>query len=401
MAGYQFAHWDTFSRKGNGRQRTVAEICAEAARVKGNCSHVAEPKPPKLLRGVLPMKALALHDALLTERPKARGKGRGIRQDTHTLAGIVFSYPYSRAELDAAPDRMADYRAWRDETVDWLEAECQRTGQKMLSIVEHVDESHPHIHCLAVPLNARRDAKACHPGHQAAVATPKGDKGAATKAFREKMRWWQDRVFEELCGKYGMARIGPRLERQSRAGWQAKKREGDAVAKVNRSIRKAQGELEQERAALAENDRASRARAFKYATAVQDLMVREQALQKREAKAKEAQAEAVRREAEAQAEKEAAQAARKPLEAVAVALEAWAGGEIVDTRETPEKGQELIYADELLEQRKQDLDKMIRPGFAAAFKIVASLVEIARNAAEEALKRLQAAAAAQARRLRM
>jgi hypothetical protein len=400
MSGYQFGHWDTFSRKGNSRNRTVAQVCAEAERVAGNYPHVPNPAPPNLLLGVMPMEALAAHDAHLagTGGKKPRGKGKGIRQDTHTLSGIVLSYPVACADLQPDTDQLVDYLLWQVDAVRWLEDECRRNGMRLLSLVEHWDESHPHLHCLAVAENERRDVKRCHPGHAAAMAAAKGEE---TKAFREAMRHWQDRLHQELCASHGMTRLGPGRRRLSRGQWQAEKAaaaalqaEREAVDQERRKVAEQREKLEAERRELERKEQDLHIATIEVglieARAMQSIVLAEEA----EAQGRFSEILA----AEAQA---AAEAAEKPLQAVMAAICGWASDEIVDALSTPQNGDTLVYAEELAEERKNSLIEAIRPGFQAAFKVVSALVEVAKRLPEAALAQLRADVTQTTRRVRL
>lgn len=392
MPGYQFGHWDSFSRKGNSRNRTAEEVCAEAERLAGSCPHVPNPAPPNLLRGVMPVEALAIHDACLAvpAGKKLRGKGRGLRRDTHSLSGIVLSYPVPIAELSEEKKR-ADYEAWREDAAGWLERECERHGMRFLSLVEHLDESHPHLHCLAIAENERRDVKRCHPGYASMMAAPKGQEA---RAFREAMRQWQDRLHEELCAPHGMTRLGPGRRRLSRAQWQAEKaaaralkaerevvdQKHEEVTAERKRLNAAQAEIEQQKLALR--------RAQKRA---------EQA----EAEARQKAARAQQREAKALAAQQAAEAAEKPIQAIGAAIDGWVAGEIVDALSSPENGDKLVYAEDLPLERKRSLIDAIAPGFEAAFKVLFRLVEIAKQLPEAALAQLRGDVATARKGLRL
>jgi hypothetical protein len=378
MTGYQFGHWDTFSRKGNSRNRTAAQVCAEAERLAGSCPHVPNPAPPNLLRGVMPMEALAIHDACLAAPAgkKLRGKGRGIRQDTHSLSGIVLSYPVPIAELSEEKKR-ADYKAWREDAARWLETECERHAMRFLSLVEHLDESHPHLHCLAIAENERRDVKRCHPGYAAMMTAPKGQEA---RVFREAMRQWQDRLHEELCAPHGMTRLGPGRRRLSRAQWQAEKAAAQAL-KAEREV------VDQKHERItAERKRLDAAQA--------EIEQQKLALRR-------AQRLAEQREAEALAAQQAAEASEKPMQAIVAAIDAWVAGEIVDALSSPENGDELVYAEDLPVERKRNLIDAIAPGFEAAFKVLFRLVEIAKRLPEAALAQLRGDVATAKKGLRL
>lgn len=240
---YQFARLETYSTKGNSKRRNVAAICAEAARAVDAAPHVAAPLPPSVVYGVDPMTALAIHDDhILASKQALRGTGERIRKDTHTLACCVASYPDftkpapqggpSRPTIND-PERRAGYERWKADAVSFMKAEAERYGRRVLSIVEHIDEEHPHLHSIEIADNPRADCKAAHPGLIAKVEAEKAspqDKKAATRAFKMAMSGYQDDYFRSVGVKHGQARTGPKRRRLSRATWNAEQREAAAAA---------------------------------------------------------------------------------------------------------------------------------------------------------------------------
>lgn len=240
---YQFARLETYSSKGNTKRRNVAAICAEAARAPDAAPHVAAPLPPSVLYGVDPMTALSMHDHHIAASKQAlRGTGERIRKDTHTLACCVASYhDFTRPAPEGAPsrptisdrDRRVGYERWKVDAIAFMLADAGRYGRKVLSIVEHLDEDHPHLHSIEIALNGRADCKAAHPGEMAKTAAAKtnpGQKHSATRAFKMAMSSYQDDYFRAVGVKHGQARTGPRRRRLSREAWNAEQREAAAAA---------------------------------------------------------------------------------------------------------------------------------------------------------------------------
>ena len=257
---YQFARLETYSTKGNSKRRNVAAICAEAARAPDAAPHVAAPLPPTVLYGVDPIAALAMHDDhIATSKQALRGTGERIRKDTHTLACCVASYPdftrpapvgeASRPSI-SDPERRAGYERWKADAIAFMLCDAERYGRKVLSIVEHIDEDHPHLHSIEIADNPRADCKAAHPGLIAKVAAEKAnpqDKKAATRALKMAMSGYQDDYFRAVGVKHGQARTGPKRRRLSRAAWNAEQREAAAAAERLNALA-----TEQEAASLAQ-----------------------------------------------------------------------------------------------------------------------------------------------------
>lgn len=102
MAGFQFAHIETYSRKCrsiNGKQgakdgrklskggRTTRDIFAEAKREAEACHHVASPAPPVLVFGQSLEITEREHDTRVSEAKQVQKNGvsRSIRSTQNTL----------------------------------------------------------------------------------------------------------------------------------------------------------------------------------------------------------------------------------------------------------------------------------------------------------------------------
>ncbi len=227
-----FAHKQTYSRKGNSKSRSVSEIADEAERLDGACPHVANPQSPTILEGIRPSEVvevieqrIAEQNTLLRqlrkEQPDRKEALRGSRSDTHVLIASVFSFPDPVEDMD-----QADYLRWRRDVIAFAKADAVRNKAEVLSIIEHLDEAHPHVHVLAVPLcaegNMRMDAKRCHEGHREQDRhKDHGWSGSPSRSYKQAMRGWQDRYHAEVGAKHAQARTGPRRRRLDRAAWKA------------------------------------------------------------------------------------------------------------------------------------------------------------------------------------
>jgi len=238
MAGYQFAHMQTYSRRGNGKNRSARSVAQENDRLDGHAPHVANPGQPVVLFGVPAMTAVDLIEKTVEAQARlAKGRGKGIRQDTHVLSTVVLSHPAYVNQLKQ-PTTRDNYEAWRDDAVRWLQHDAERRGLRLLSVIEHKDEAHPHLHALLMPkpeLEHRMNAKMSHPGHVAAKAVDtsglaaKEAAKAQAEAYRKAMREWQDAYYTECASLHGMARLGPGRRRLSRAEWQAEQAQVEAL----------------------------------------------------------------------------------------------------------------------------------------------------------------------------
>jgi hypothetical protein len=227
MSGYQFAHLEVWARKPRevatnkkGERRTpkkqwgVQQVLDEAERKEGNCPHVEKPLTPQVVYGCSMDELREQHDqvdgALCT---LSNGKTRKIRNTQSTMASCVFSYPVSMNEIRKDKKEQERYYEWRKRTIDFIIGEW---GDNLKNVVQHLDESHPHIHCHALANDW--DATKLHPGLMAA----KGLKGKeASLAYCEAMRDFQNRYQEQVGRFCGQTRLGPGRRRLTRDQWKA------------------------------------------------------------------------------------------------------------------------------------------------------------------------------------
>jgi len=243
---YQFIHVEGYARsagKGKTGGHTVGAIIAEAERRPDACPHVASPKPPTLLYGVPPSRVAEA--ATLWAESAKDSRGHKLRKDGLCMLGGVVSVPAG----------FEDWPGFRTRTVEWLRKEY---GDQLVSVVEHTDEAHPHLHFYAVPWQSDR-FDSVHPGLRASAeadpdrgrrnrtpAEKEAGRKAARLAFSEAMRSFQDRFFRGVGAVHGMARIGPKRRRLSRAEWRAEEQQRKAqaalVAQADQSLKQVREE---------------------------------------------------------------------------------------------------------------------------------------------------------------
>lgn len=227
-----FAHKQTYSQKGNSKSLSVKSIVEELERVEGACPHVPNPQPPNILEGMRPRDLIEIVEdrvagqnqalrKMRKEKPDVKSELRGIRIDTHVLVAGVYSYPDAVEDMD-----MAEYLAWREDVIAFAKRDSEANALEIMAIAEHLDEAHPHIHVLALPLiteaNPRMNAKLCHEGHVAQDKHIKnGWSGSPSRAYKQSMSAWQDRYHAEVGSQHGQARTGPKRRRLDRATWKA------------------------------------------------------------------------------------------------------------------------------------------------------------------------------------
>ena len=240
--GYQFLHVEAYGREaGKSKNRkkkahSIRSIIAEAAREPGNFDpKIVEPHPPVPVFGCSLEEVEALATAWGDESRDAIG--RGIRKSGHCLlAGVI-----------SAPDEMTseEWEGMKLDAVDWL----NRDG-RLVSVVEHVDESHRHFHFFKIPAPGAR-FETIHPGRAAALKSKAGGGKIKdqSRAYCEAMRALQDDFFEKVGARYGLTRLGPGKRRLTRPGWH---HEQAAAVAAGKAMAMAEKQMAMARAAMAE-----------------------------------------------------------------------------------------------------------------------------------------------------
>jgi hypothetical protein len=82
-------------------------------------------------------------------------------------------------------------------------------------------------------LDNRLRIESVHAGYRAA-AKSKGDGGTPreqSKAYKKAMEAFQDCYYEQVAVRFGLTRIGPRLQRLTRDEWKERKRQAEILAR--------------------------------------------------------------------------------------------------------------------------------------------------------------------------
>lgn len=236
MTGYQFAHVQSYSLKGNKSNRSIKDVLLENSREPGNFNHVKNGPKLNILFGKNPIDLLEIiQDRVKKAKMDLKGTGLRIQKNTHLMEGAVFSHPCAVEFLKNNKEEQLKYKAWRSDMINYAKKDAEERGLKVLSVVEHLDETYPHIHVLSVAKatteNPRLDVKHCNVGHIAAKLGAKNGLNAREqmKEYRGAMSRWQDRVYENVSIKNGLTRIGPRMGRLTRPEWNQKKRAAELM----------------------------------------------------------------------------------------------------------------------------------------------------------------------------
>lgn len=185
-----------------------------------NSPHVVNPQPPQVILGIHPTELeKELNKYLESQGDRYITKGgkeatRKVREDKHVLLAAVYSWPESTDDFD-----LDEFQKFAQASVNFFEKEH---GVKCQSAVVHFDEEHPHVHVYGF----HKDARSCHAGWVAKTEAKKN--GASEKdsnvAYKEAMKGYQDRYFEQVTKHFGMERLSDTPRRRlTRAEWKEQK----------------------------------------------------------------------------------------------------------------------------------------------------------------------------------
>lgn len=233
---YQFARIELYSRKGK-EGRGTDFIFDEVSRHPGACLHVADPMPPTVVYGESIERLKAIHDQrAASTKTFVSGKSKAIRKDQNTLATVIISHPASVLDNNRDPAIQADVKQWEKRSVAWLKS---LYGDELLSVILHMDESHPHLHAYLVPNDDQMRAGKFHPGFNAKNAVKAAgmkageDEKALSKrsdrAYIEAMQLWLDGFHRDVAIPCGLTRIGPGKRRLTRAQWHQEQTQAKAL----------------------------------------------------------------------------------------------------------------------------------------------------------------------------
>lgn len=224
MPGYQFIHVECYSRrpgKGKAGGHSISSVLAEARRDPDACPHIESPLSPMPIFGdIATVEAAAFSWAAQAQDTR----GHRLRADGLCLLAGVLS----------APPDLRDWEGFKRDSLAFLRTEY---GDRLRAVVEHVDEKSRHLHFYAIPRRGERFSTV-HRGRAAAEeAKAQGKpKGLQNTGYIEAMRGMQDSFWERVGKRHGLARIGPRRRRLTRAEWKAEQKVGALLACEERRL---------------------------------------------------------------------------------------------------------------------------------------------------------------------
>lgn len=205
---------------GKSSPSNIYQIAKEAMRIPGYCDHIDLPRTPRIVFGVNPVKAANVaaswsrqQTAQVFHKPSQCLLSRKFRVDKPCAAVGVISVP---------PEWVLGERWTRfcDVSVAWLVKKHHQ--DRLLSVVEHVDERCLHLHFWVVPRIDERFS-AVHQGVKAVEDVGlNAIRAVRDAAYKSAMAQLQDE-FHELVGKFfGMERETVGRSRYTRKQWHQK-----------------------------------------------------------------------------------------------------------------------------------------------------------------------------------
>lgn len=219
----QFFHIEAYSRKAPKKRarkevksvhppQTVRSVLAEAMRVDGHCPHIDLPQTPTVLYGCSPTEVEAIVDDWAASAQDEAG--HKLRIDGKCLLAGVTSVPNAMTENE-----------WQRYKLRCLTFLTSTYGERLRSVVAHLDEGCRHLHFYVVPLD-HEPFDRLHPGRSAAKAVLEKHKQASNDkppslrdqnaAYKSAMAAFQDKYFSEVASDFGLSRKGPQGKRLTR-----------------------------------------------------------------------------------------------------------------------------------------------------------------------------------------
>jgi hypothetical protein len=242
IMSYQFIHIEDYGRnaakktKNDGKNkkyndetkgRSVSQIISEAKRENGFCPHVEKPEDPILLYGVglEEVERLAIEYHENTKIADKNGKVKKLRTDANILLAGVISLNRENIEI------------WNDYKNDSIAYLKNKYGKNLISVIEHTDEEHPHIHFYCIQdIGKRFDLM--HDGKKALFENKDKKKHDQNIAYLDSMRAFQEDFFKVVSSNYGLSKDGPRRARMSRSDYFKLGREVKLINQVKLKAKK-------------------------------------------------------------------------------------------------------------------------------------------------------------------
>jgi hypothetical protein len=228
------------SGKAKGRKQrrakwNVGNVRDEAERRPDAIPHLESPKPARVLFGTTPSKAvdrakteIAKRKTALRKIARKGGKVRRIREDQHVMICGVASFPTDWSTLRQDLGEATNYEHWKKDTIEFLAEHYAKAGGELVSIIEHIDETYPHLHFYVLPIASPTfSAREVHDGWREKLQARAEEKSKADEeaAFKKGAAGLLDAFYIAVSQKYGHLRHKERRPRLPRSFVLSEKRQ--------------------------------------------------------------------------------------------------------------------------------------------------------------------------------
>ena len=291
----QFYRYETYGRaaqkpkegqKSAKGGKTMYDIIGEATRQEGYTEHLEHPEEPVLLYGIPYSEALKLAEKWCEESKEIRHdkkKVKKINEQTGEEEEVIETVERKTALkktaqcciagiVSAPPDMTEDdWNKFKNDSIEYLK---QKYGDRLKTVVEHLDENyqtenfkdvlHHHIHYFVVPeigekiedihpgLKAKYEADYLRGNREASAKATKEEKKLSRKtgdkAYRDAMRKEQDDFYDAVSYNYNLNRKGKkRCNRLTRPEFLIYNEERNAEARRKNAFEAEKKIVEQEK----------------------------------------------------------------------------------------------------------------------------------------------------------
>ncbi|TKF97448.1 plasmid recombination protein [Vibrio sp. F13] len=220
---YQFYHFDTYPINTTKSSKAFGQVSKEFMRHPSAVPHIESPQPPILRFGVDAYQAEQIIQARIKKAKDARG--RKIRKDAQVCISSVVSFP---RELEQQFPEF--YEDWVQRNINYFR---RQYGENLLSVIEHQDETHPHLHVIVGMPDTKEPGKAAlkniHSPYMKRDSL-EGSKTMKNTAYNEACRKMQDDYYSRVSVHHGLLRTGPKRKRLTRKEYVTAKREAFLLA---------------------------------------------------------------------------------------------------------------------------------------------------------------------------
>lgn len=166
---------------------------------------------------------MALNYHSKTKIKDKNGKEKKLRKDANVILAGVISLNRENENI------------WEDYKKSSIEYLKNKYGDKLKSVIEHTDESHPHFHFYIIQ-DVGENFDLVHDGKKAAleVRTLNKLKGEQNTAYIKAMRKYQEDFFLNVASNYGLTKDGPKRARLSREDYLKQKQEIELLTELRK-----------------------------------------------------------------------------------------------------------------------------------------------------------------------